>query len=94
MEPRGIKIEELEKLNPGVNLDRLKPNQMIKLPARKYTLREREVLIGNNVLPPEFFSEKSKTFGLGIAVALAVAGGVSWWQRDYAKKHGWLEDDE
>lgn len=44
-------------LNPTINLDRLRPNQLLKLPARKYTLREREVLIGNHILPPEFFQQ-------------------------------------
>lgn len=93
MKPRRITRDELEKLNPSVKLDRLTANQVIKLPANKFTLREREVLIGNNVLPPEFFGEQGKIFGAGLALALTVAGLVAWWQRDYAAKENWLDDE-
>lgn len=89
MAPRGLTRQEVEALNPGVNLDRLRPNMLLKLPARKYTLREREVLIGNRIVPAEFF-QQGKTFGIGIIVSLAVASFVAAWQHRYAKENGWL----
>lgn len=38
-------MEELEALNPGVDLTKLTEGQVIKLPPGKYTVREREMLV-------------------------------------------------
>lgn len=43
--PRKIFMEELEALNPGVDLTKLTEGQVIKLPPGKYTVREREMLV-------------------------------------------------
>lgn len=51
---RGITRKEMEELNPGVDLDHLSANQVLKLPANKYTTREKEML--SDVVPLEFFN--------------------------------------
>ena len=40
-------------------------NQLVKLPAHKFTVREREMLIGSGILPREFFAAASNPFVLG-----------------------------
>lgn len=71
-------------LNAGANLDRLKEGQLLKLPANKFTVREREMLIGSGILPPEFFRQAiGNPFALGLGALLFVCGGVLVWQRLY-----------
>lgn len=75
---RGITMAELEKLNPDVQLGKVKANQILKLPAGKYTVREREMLMGTAGVPNEFFQSKGFVFSasvLGLAVVLSV---VTW----------------
>jgi len=46
-------------------------NKLIKLPANKYTVREREMLIGSGILPKEFFEAARNPFVIGL-------GGCEW----------------
>ena len=58
---------------------------MIKLPAGKYTEREREMLVGVAHVPTEFFSAaKGLPFGKLALLALvaSVAGVAAWKSRD------------
>ncbi|KAF8059666.1 hypothetical protein HT031_005074 [Scenedesmus sp. PABB004] len=80
---RSITRPEMERLNPGVNLDKLKEGQLLKLPANKYTVREREMLIGSGILPPEFFAATKNPFVIGIGALMLVCGFVLAWQRFY-----------
>jgi hypothetical protein len=81
---RGITRAEMAALNAGANLDRLKEGQLLKLPANKFTVREREMLIGSGILPPEFFRQAmGNPFALGVGALLFVCGGVLVWQRLY-----------
>jgi hypothetical protein len=41
-------------------------NQVVKLPINKFTVREREMLIGSGILPPEFFQAASNPFAIGL----------------------------
>lgn len=41
-------------------------NQVIKLPIDKFTVREREMLIGSGILPPEFFHAAKNPFVIGL----------------------------
>jgi hypothetical protein len=45
--------------------------QLLKLPANKFTVREREMLIGSGIVPPEFFAATKNPFVLG-------AGAREW----------------
>jgi hypothetical protein len=40
--------------------------QLLKLPANKFTVREREMLIGSGILPREFFEATQNPFVIGI----------------------------
>jgi hypothetical protein len=40
--------------------------QLLKLPANKFTVREREMLIGSGILPREFFEATQNPFVVGI----------------------------
>jgi hypothetical protein len=40
--------------------------QLLKLPSNKFTVREREMLIGSGILPPEFFQATRNPFVVGI----------------------------
>lgn len=66
---RGISLAELEALNPGVDLGKLKANQVIKLPAGRFSVREREMLTGSAALPDAFFKS-----GPGAGVPSGAAG--------------------
>lgn len=81
---RSITRSEMEALNPGVNLDALTANQLLKLPTNKFTVREREMLIGSKVLPPEFFQAASNPFVVGLGALMMVCGFVLAWQRFHA----------
>ena len=50
-------------------------NQLLKLPTNKFTVREREMLIGSRVLPPEFFQAASNPFVVGVSVCECRGGG-------------------
>ena len=53
IEPRNIAFEDVKKLNPGVNLGTFNNGEKLKLPPGKYTTREKEMLQGCGILPPE-----------------------------------------
>lgn len=75
---RNITLKEFEDLNPGVNADKIPDNTIINLPRNKYTVREREMLIGAGA-PMEFFgSDDFGIFGAGLAVGAAVYAAVSY----------------
>eukprot|EP00775_Hariotina_reticulata_P004805 gene4804-5053_t len=57
--------------------------QLLKLPAHKFTVREREMLIGSGILPPEFFQATKNPFVIGIGALMMVCGFVLAWQRFY-----------
>jgi len=81
---RGITRAEMAALNAGADLERLREGQLLKLPAGKFTVREREMLIGSGILPPEFFRQAmGNPFALGVGALLFVCGGVLVWQRLY-----------
>jgi len=80
---RKITKEEMEALNPGVNLNTLKENQLLKLPSNKFTVREREMLIGSGILPAEFFTAAKNPFVIGLGGLLMVCGFVLAWQKFY-----------
>jgi LysM repeat protein len=80
---RNITVQEMKDLNPGVNVDRLKEGQLLKLPANKFTVREREMLIGSGILPREFFEATQNPFVIGIGALMMVCGFVLAWQRFY-----------
>ncbi|KAF5843657.1 chitinase-related protein [Dunaliella salina] len=83
MSRRGINMTEMQSLNPGVDLQHLSENQLIKLPADKYTVREREMLIGSGVLPREFFEAARNPFVIGVGALLGVCGFVLAWMKFY-----------
>ncbi|KAF6263818.1 chitinase-related protein [Scenedesmus sp. NREL 46B-D3] len=80
---RNISRAEMSDLNPGVNLDKLKEGQLLKLPANKFTVREREMLIGSGILPVEFFAATKNPFVIGAGALMLVCGFVMAWQRFY-----------
>lgn len=43
-------------------------NQLLKLPSNKFTVREREMLMGTGILPPEFFQATKNPFVIGLGV--------------------------
>ncbi|KAK9840508.1 hypothetical protein WJX74_011027 [Apatococcus lobatus] len=77
---RGITVAEIEALNPGINIDDLKENQVIKLPANKYTVREREMMSAIGV-PSEFFKTGNNLpkFAFG-ALAIGVIYSIWLWR--------------
>lgn len=86
---RKITMEEMQSLNPGVDFMALKANQVLKLPASKYTVREREMLIGSGILPYEFFEAARNPFVIGFGMLLGVCGFVLAWMHFYKD-----EDDD
>lgn len=86
IDKRGITLAEVEKLNPGVNLQKLADGQVIKLPSGKFTTREREMLIGSGILPSEFFAAAKNPFVVGGGALLLVCGFVMAWQRFYVEE--------
>lgn len=79
---RKISRAEMEALNPTVDLDHLSSNQIIKLPANKYTVREQEML--STFAPSEFFSSvthMNKATALA-SVGLLVAAIFIWRQKN------------
>lgn len=55
IESRRISMEEVDKLNPGSDLDNLAPREIIKLPAHRYSAHEEyesHGLLGNRILKP------------------------------------------
>jgi hypothetical protein len=51
---------------PPLRSATLPEGQLLKLPATKFTVREREMLIGSGILPPEFFAATKNPFVLGV----------------------------
>ncbi|KAG2454037.1 hypothetical protein HYH02_001078 [Chlamydomonas schloesseri] len=78
---RGISTDEFLRLNPGVDMKAVKDNQIVKLPIDKFTVREREMLIGSGILPPEFFHAAKNPFVIGLGGLMLVCGFVMAWQR-------------
>ncbi|PNH12044.1 hypothetical protein TSOC_001073 [Tetrabaena socialis] len=79
---RKITTAEFQSLNPGVELSSIKDNQVVKLPVNKFTVREREMLIGSGILPAEFFSGVvNSPFAVGLGGLMLVCGFVMAWQR-------------
>lgn len=77
---RGITMDEMERLNPDVNLQKLKTNQILKMPSGKYTVREREMLMGVAGVPSEFFQSKGFTVSASVFAVVAVVGVIAWWK--------------
>lgn len=79
---RKITMEEIERLNPGMNLKKsLQPGATLLLPPDKFTTREKEALQGTGTVPSEYFAPTSviKTdFVLGMFVFLLLTGGAIW----------------
>ena len=73
---RGISPAELAALNPGVDLGKLAANQVIKLPAGRYSVREREMLTGSAALPEAFFKGPLAGVPAGAAGAGALAAAL------------------
>ena len=57
-------------------------NQIIKLPANKYTVREREMLVGAGA-PQAWFADNLGPFGAGLALGAAVYAAVTFAIRRY-----------
>jgi LysM repeat protein len=75
---RKVSMAELQRLNPDVNLEKVKADQVIRLPANKFSVREREMLTGTLGIPVEFFSSPAgATTGVLGGVVLAVAAAVA-----------------
>lgn len=87
---REISEAEFKELNPGIDGNKIKENQLLKLPSDKFTVREREMLIGQGILPQEFFEATRNPFAIGIGALLMVCGFVLAWQKFYKED----EDDE
>lgn len=79
---RKITKAEVERLNPGTNLNRgLRPGTTLLLPAGRFTTREKEALQGTGTVPSEYFAPASVVkadFALGLLVFLLLAGGAVW----------------
>eukprot|EP01024_Parvocaulis_polyphysoides_P016889 TRINITY_DN17485_c1_g4_i2.p1 TRINITY_DN17485_c1_g4~~TRINITY_DN17485_c1_g4_i2.p1 ORF type:complete len:229 (+),score=35.04 TRINITY_DN17485_c1_g4_i2:69-689(+) len=74
---RGITMEEINNLNPDIDFEqKLLEGQIIKLPPNKFTVREKEMMLGSNIVPPAFFAETGRTFGLGVFIGALVAGFI------------------
>lgn len=72
-------MEEVEKLNPTLDLNTVKANTVIKLPAGKYTVREREMLFAAGA-PREFLDKSEVKWGL-VYGGLALVVFVFFWLR-------------
>ncbi|KAI8471125.1 MAG: chitinase-related protein [Monoraphidium minutum] len=94
MAKRSITRAEMDALNSSINLDRLKEGQLLKLPANKFTVREREMLIGSGILPHEFFAATKNPFVLGVGALLMIVGFVMAWQRFYDEESADADEDE
>lgn len=80
---RGITDDEFQRLNPGIKIDGLKSDAtVLRLPV-KFTVREREMLIGSGVLPNEFFLTPDNPFVVGLGALGLICGFVLAWQRFY-----------
>ncbi|KAK9903974.1 hypothetical protein WJX75_001634 [Coccomyxa subellipsoidea] len=75
---RDITRVEVDQLNPEVNLDKLTAAQVIKLPAGKYTVREREMLSGVAGAPESYFMP-GNPFSNAIYGALILGAMLSFW---------------
>ncbi|KAK9845429.1 hypothetical protein WJX81_006262 [Elliptochloris bilobata] len=75
---RNITRAEVDALNQGVNLNKLGENQLIKLPAGKYTVREREMLTGTAGAPSEYFMP-GNPFSNSLILVLVAGVAYSAW---------------
>lgn len=78
---RKITIKEIQSLNPGININKVEAGQVLKLPAGKFTVREREMLMG--IVPAEFFEATKNPFVIGGGLVLGVCGFVLAWMKFY-----------
>eukprot|EP01024_Parvocaulis_polyphysoides_P005569 TRINITY_DN11398_c0_g1_i1.p3 TRINITY_DN11398_c0_g1~~TRINITY_DN11398_c0_g1_i1.p3 ORF type:complete len:217 (-),score=28.72 TRINITY_DN11398_c0_g1_i1:281-847(-) len=84
---RGITMEEINDLNPDTDFKKsLVEGQIIKLPPNKFTVREKEMMLGSNIVPPAFFVETGRTFGLGVFIGALVAGLIVWYNERQNKE--------
>jgi LysM repeat protein len=81
--PRKITMDEVEALNPEADLRHLAEHQVIKLPPNKYTLREREMLMGVAGAPSTFFTSADPVWAAGLIFVGVVSGvvGTQLWKR-------------
>lgn len=87
---RSISRREADQLNADLNLDNLFEHQLIKLPANKFTVREREMLTGTVGVPNEFFSGGSPVSKVLLAAVLLGAAFSFWMFRQNQRN----DDDE
>lgn len=69
IEARQLTLSEVEALNPGTDLDDLKPREIIKLPAHKYSAHEEYEMQGS--------LGSSQTFHLGSLLMNSLFAGVA-----------------
>eukprot|EP00239_Pterosperma_sp_CCMP1384_P006599 CAMPEP_0197847088 /NCGR_PEP_ID=MMETSP1438-20131217/5193_1 /TAXON_ID=1461541 /ORGANISM="Pterosperma sp., Strain CCMP1384" /LENGTH=228 /DNA_ID=CAMNT_0043458905 /DNA_START=102 /DNA_END=788 /DNA_ORIENTATION=- len=86
IEARGVTKEEVTKLNPKLNLDKLEGGEKLLLPAGKYTVREKEIL--GTVMPGEALTATPATnsmglIGAGFLVLLAVGAFFAYQSEDF-----------
>ena len=76
---RKIDFAEVQKLNPEVKLGTFSGKESLKLPAGKYTVREREMLQGCGILPQDAVSIKlpGAESARNILVATVLIGAYS-----------------
>lgn len=62
--------------------------QLLKLPANKFTVREREMLIGSGILPPEFFAATKNPFVIGVgACEFSFLADWGFWDSVFQWEH-------
>mmetsp|Transcript_1258 Transcript_1258/g.2928 ORF Transcript_1258/g.2928 Transcript_1258/m.2928 type:complete len:253 (+) Transcript_1258:193-951(+) len=78
---RNITFEEVQKINPGVNLGTFNNGEKLRLPPGKYTTREKEMLQGCGILPPETVNPLSGMVSgrnaLYLVLGVVFAGGYA-----------------
>ena len=90
---RNITFEEVSKINPGVNLGTFNKGEKLRLPPGKYTVREKEMLQGCGILPPESVSPLRMVSGrnalyLLLGVSAAGAYAMYWSACKRYQDHG------
>lgn len=70
MEARQMEWSEVEALNPGTDLENLKPREIIKLPAHKYSAHEEYEMQGS--------LGSSQTFHVGSVLMNTLLAGKSF----------------
>jgi hypothetical protein len=92
MEKRGITMKELEELNPETDLGGVKANQVLRLPASKFTVREQEMLTGSGIIPREFFATATVIPSVVCGMVLGAAGAY-WYFKGKAAKDNDEEEE-